>query len=71
MRLRTLGLRASKADFARAANPKIYELLQSRPKTGFSIPVTQWMPPELRASAGRANPYRRWARYVLQRFEAG
>jgi len=71
MRLRTLGLRASKADFARAANPKIYELLQSRPKTGFSIPVTQWMPPELRATAGRANPYRIWAKYVLQRFEAG
>jgi len=67
MRLRAAGLRATKADFCQAVNPKVHEILRNRPKTGFSIPVTQWMPKELRDRAGRGNPYRQWARHVMER----
>ena len=65
MRLRAAGLHATKADFCEAVNPKVHEVLRNRPKTGFSIPVTQWMPQELRDRAGRGNPYRQWARHVI------
>jgi asparagine synthase (glutamine-hydrolysing) len=65
MRLRAAGLHATKAHFCEAVNPKVHEVLRNRPKTGFSIPVTQWMPKELRDRAGRGNPYRQWARHVL------
>jgi asparagine synthase (glutamine-hydrolysing) len=65
MRLRAAGYLPSKTDFCEAVNPQIHALLKDRPKTGFSIPVAQWMPAKLRASAHRANPYRAWARYVF------
>ena len=65
MPLRAAGLHATKAHFCEAVNPKVHEVLRNRPKTGFSIPVTQWMPKELRDRAGRGNPYRQWARHVL------
>jgi asparagine synthase (glutamine-hydrolysing) len=70
MQLRAAGLRATKADFSRAVNPKVHEVLGSRPKTGFSIPVTFWMPDQLRRSAGRINRYRQWSRHVLKEFAA-
>jgi asparagine synthase (glutamine-hydrolysing) len=70
MQLRAAGLRATKADFSRAVNLKVHDVLRSRPKTGFSIPVTLWMPEELRRSAGRSNRYRQWARHVLKGFGA-
>jgi asparagine synthase (glutamine-hydrolysing) len=65
MRLHAQGLRPSKQDFASAVNPQIAALLSSRPKTGFSIPVAEWMPERLRVHGGRANPSRVWARHVL------
>jgi asparagine synthase (glutamine-hydrolysing) len=67
MRLRAAGLRATKSHVSACVNPHVHQVLKNRPKTGFSIPVTQWMPRELRDRAGRTNPYRQWAGYVLDR----
>jgi asparagine synthase (glutamine-hydrolysing) len=67
IRLRAGGMRIAKAEVSRAVDPRIHALLASRPKTGFYIPVGQWMPKELRDAAGRGNPYRQWARYVLEK----
>ena len=66
IRLRAGGMRIAKSEVSRAVDPRIHALLASRPKTGFYIPVGQWMPKELRDAAGRGNPYRQWARYVLE-----
>lgn len=68
MQLRAAGLRATKADFSRAVNPKVHEVLSNRPKTGFSIPVTSWMSEQVHCRTGGSNPYRQWASYTLREF---
>jgi asparagine synthase (glutamine-hydrolysing) len=70
MQRRAAGLHATKADFSSVVNPTVHELLKHRHKTGFSIPVTLWMPEQLRQRAGHGNPYRQWARHVLKGFAA-
>jgi asparagine synthase (glutamine-hydrolysing) len=67
IRLRAGGMRIAKSEVSRAVDTRIHALLASRPKTGFYIPVGQWMPKELRDAAGRGNPYRQWARFVLEK----
>jgi asparagine synthase (glutamine-hydrolysing) len=70
MRLRQSGTPITKVDLCRAVNRDVFEVLRNRPKTGFSIPVTQWMPTKVRERAGRANPYRAWGQYVMGRFSS-
>ncbi|MFL6197459.1 MAG: asparagine synthase (glutamine-hydrolyzing) [Thermoanaerobaculia bacterium] len=56
-----------KAALVRRAAPELPEALWNRPKTGFYIPVAEWMRPEL--ASRRAGDRSRWlARRVLEEF---
>jgi asparagine synthase (glutamine-hydrolysing) len=59
-----------KASLARAARPPLPAEIASRPKTGFTTPVRQWL---LDAGAADASDrgLRGWARYVHRRYAAG
>lgn len=59
-----LGLGASKQDMARAAGDRLPEIVLNRPKTGFFVPVQDWLRGEERGEWG----LRGWARRVLGAF---
>jgi len=62
------GFVPSKADVSRATNPAIYELLAKRPKTGFAIPVVDWMRSELHVPKTTGGAMRVWAKFLDERF---
>ena len=61
------GFTPSKLDVARAASPRIHEILRSRPKTGFAIPARDWLTQSNTAAASTGDAMRIWARVVEER----
>ena len=59
-----LPLRASKRDMALAAGSRLPEIVLNRPKTGFFVPVQDWLQGEGAVERG----YRGWARQVFRAF---
>ncbi|MFT3735914.1 MAG: asparagine synthase (glutamine-hydrolyzing) [Rhodocyclaceae bacterium] len=60
-----LDSRVEKAQIARAVAPNLPESILTRPKTGFSIPVHQWLNPDMDWSTTN---YRAWARTLYRSF---
>lgn len=56
-----------KLDMARTTVPALPEAILKRPKTGFSVPVQDWMLSGIGSDFARG--YRRWARYVYDAFK--
>jgi asparagine synthase (glutamine-hydrolysing) len=56
----------SKRDVAHAAAPELPRALRNRPKTGFTVPVREWLGTPSRSPRG----LRGWARYVHGRYAA-
>ncbi len=65
----------SKQDMARCCDGAIPAAILNRPKTGFSVPLRQWLgdgdQPEGGWFAGRGQDARTWARYVYAQFVSG
>ncbi|MEY3141547.1 MAG: asparagine synthase [Planctomycetota bacterium] len=59
-----------KADVSRASNPAIFDLLARRPKTGFAIPVVDWMRSELHVPKTAGGAMRVWAKFLDDRFSS-
>ena len=57
-----------KAMVARAVAPNLPEAVLNRPKTGFAVPIHQWLNPGAEMTAGN---HRGWARMLYQRFTGG
>ena len=57
-----------KPDVSRATNPAIFALLAERPKTGFAIPVVDWMRSELDVPKTAGGAMRIWAKYLDAHF---
>ncbi|MCE2885059.1 MAG: asparagine synthase (glutamine-hydrolyzing) [Planctomycetaceae bacterium] len=57
-----------KPDVSRATNPAIFALLAKRPKTGFAIPVVDWMRSELDVPKTAGGAMRIWAKYLDAHF---
>jgi asparagine synthase (glutamine-hydrolysing) len=64
VRLRAQGVACSKLQLSRAANPAANALIESRPKTGFSIPVSRWMQTLGVMPSVPGHPMRSWACFV-------
>jgi asparagine synthase (glutamine-hydrolysing) len=54
-----------KRTVARAVAPELPEAVLNRPKTGFAVPIHQWLNPGAAMTAGN---HRGWARQLYQRF---
>lgn len=50
---------------ARAVAPNLPETVLSRPKTGFSVPIHQWLNPEMQSTISN---HREWAQLLYQTF---
>jgi asparagine synthase (glutamine-hydrolysing) len=50
---------------ARAVAPNLPEAVLSRPKTGFSVPIHQWLNPEMQSTISN---HREWAQLLYQTF---
>jgi len=50
---------------ARAVAPNLPETVLSRPKTGFSVPIHQWLNPEIKSTI---SSHREWAQLLYQTF---
>jgi asparagine synthase (glutamine-hydrolysing) len=57
-----------KRDMARSPRKPLPEALLSRPKTGFTLPVRDWLLQSFDPLAGRERGLRGWARYVHEAF---
>jgi asparagine synthase (glutamine-hydrolysing) len=53
----------TKAELAAVAAPQLPKALLTRPKTGFSVPVRDWIDP---TGAGRPRGLRGWAQFVYR-----
>lgn len=60
-----LGAAQEKRTVARAVAPELPEAVLNRPKTGFAVPIHQWLNPGAAMTAGN---HRGWARQLYQRF---
>ena len=56
----------SKSEIAAVAAPRLPASVLNRPKTGFSVPVREWIKPE--GTSIQQRGLRGWAQYVHQRF---
>ncbi len=57
-----------KAMIARTVAPELPEAILNRPKTGFSVPIHQWLNPQAHHSV---NSHREWAGMLYQSFTQG
>jgi asparagine synthase (glutamine-hydrolysing) len=62
---RTLADAIEKRAIAHAVAPRLPATILSRPKTGFAVPIHQWLNPDARASV---QSHRDWGRHLYRRF---
>ena len=65
VKMSLLGHRLKKSQIAHAVSPRIPEKLLNRKKTGFSVPIYQWLNPK---ASSRKNNHRLWAKLVYHEF---
>ena len=61
----TLSHTEEKARIARAVAPELPESILARPKSGFSVPIHQWLNPQAK---GGINSHREWAQLLYAHF---
>jgi len=65
VKMSLLGHSLKKSQIAHAVSPRIPEKLLNRKKTGFSVPIYQWLNPK---ASSRKNNHRLWAKLVYHEF---
>ena len=60
-----LGYKLKKSEIAHAVSPSIPEKLLNRKKTGFSVPIYQWLNPK---ASNKGNSHRLWAKLIYHEF---
>jgi asparagine synthase (glutamine-hydrolysing) len=63
-----MGFKIQKTKIAVAVNPSISENVLNRKKTGFSVPIYQWLNP---TASSKKNNHRLWAKFVYEEFTKG
>jgi len=67
LELRASGVKCSKQQLCKTASAAAYDVIASRKKTGFGIPVTRWMARVGRPVRVSGHPMRAWALMVAER----
>jgi asparagine synthase (glutamine-hydrolysing) len=63
-----MGFKLDKKKIAQAVSPAIPENILNRKKTGFSVPIYQWLNPK---ASSKKNDHRLWAKFVYEEFTKG
>jgi len=63
-----MGFKLDKKKIAQAVSPAIPENILNRKKTGFSVPIYQWLNPKV---SSKKNDHRLWAKFVYEEFTKG
>jgi asparagine synthase (glutamine-hydrolysing) len=63
-----MSFKLDKKKIAQAVSPAIPENILNRKKTGFSVPIYQWLNPK---ASSKKNDHRLWAKFVYEEFTKG